>query len=99
MIILYSDGVTEARYRSEQNGMLFGVERIMEAVLKLDQPNPESVFRQITLDLSAFMGYRHVQYDDITLAIVGFTPEGKMSTVTSDIAKSIDASHITEWNW
>ena len=73
LIILYTDGITEARYRSEQNGMLFGVDRITESVMKLALPNPETVFRQLTIDLSAFMGYNHVQYDDITLAVVGFS--------------------------
>lgn len=73
LIILYTDGITEARYRSEQNGMLFGVDRITESVMKLASPNPETVFRQLTIDLSAFMGYNHVQYDDITLAVVGFS--------------------------
>ena len=53
--------------------MLFGVDRITESVMKLASPNPETVFRQLTIDLSAFMGYNHVQYDDITLAVVGFS--------------------------
>lgn len=99
MIILYTDGISEARYRSEQNGMLFGVDRITESVMKLQSPNPETVFRQVTLDLSAFMGYKHIQYDDITLAVVGFTPSGKPSAIMTDIASQIDPSHITEWNW
>ena len=99
LIILYTDGITEARYRSEQNGMLFGVDRITESVMKLAYPNPETVFRQITLDLSAFMGYNHKQYDDITLAVVGFTPDGKESVIQTDIAKKIDPTNITEWNW
>ncbi len=99
IIVLYTDGISEARYRSEQNGMLFGVDRITESVMKLANPNPETVFRQLTLDLSAFMGYKHVQYDDITLAVVWFTPEWQTSTIMTDIATKIDKSNITEWNW
>lgn len=99
IIILYTDGISEARYRSEQNGMLFGVDRITQAIAKLQTPTPESVFRQITLDLSAFMGYKYVQYDDITLAVVGFSPEGQDPKILFDIPSRIDNTHITEWNW
>lgn len=99
LIILYTDGITEARYRSEQNGMLFGVDRMTESIMKLGVRTPESVFRQLTLDLSAFMGYKHKQYDDITLAVVGFTPEWQESVMMMDIPSRIDATSITEWNW
>lgn len=75
LIVLYTDGITEARYRSEQNGMLFGVDRIVEAIMNVTIRTPETVFEQITINLSAFMGYKHVQYDDITLAVIGYTPE------------------------
>ena len=34
IIILYTDGITEARYRSDQNGILFGIDRIVESVMK-----------------------------------------------------------------
>lgn len=29
IIILYTDGISEARYRSEQTGLLFGVDHIV----------------------------------------------------------------------
>jgi hypothetical protein len=32
----------------------------------------ESIFRQITIDLSAYMGYKHKQYDDITLLVARY---------------------------
>lgn len=99
LIVLYTDGITEARYRSEQNGMLFGVDRITETIMKLGIKTPENVFRQLTMDLSAFMGYKYIQYDDITLAVVGFTPEGEASKILTDIPEKIDKTSITEWNW
>lgn len=55
--------------------MLFGVDRIIESVMKVSIRTPETIFEQITMDLSAFMGYKHIQYDDITLAVIGYTPE------------------------
>lgn len=99
ILVLYTDGITEARYRSEQNGMLFGVDRITESIMKLAVPTPESVFRQLTLDISAFMGYKHKQYDDITLAVVWYTPEWQDSKILMDIPSRIDPTSITEWNW
>lgn len=99
LIILYTDGITEARYRSEQNGMLFGVDRIVESIMKNPTRTPQNVFEQITIDLSAFMGYKYTQYDDITLAVVGFTPSGSQSVVVTDIPAKIQPSSITEWNW
>lgn len=55
IIILYTDGISEARYRSEQNGILFGVDRIVESITKCEQKTAVSIFQQITIDISAFM--------------------------------------------
>lgn len=99
VIILYTDGISEARYRSEQNGILFWVDRIIESVMKCDQKSAPSIFQQITIDLSAFMGYKHKQYDDITLTVVKYLPPGSKWVTYGEIANSIDTVHITEWNW
>lgn len=101
LIILYTDWVTEARYRSEQNWMLFGVDRITASIMSLAPTtrNPENVFRKLTLDLSAFMWYKYIQYDDITFAVIGFTPQWEESVIMTDIASRIDQTSITEWNW
>lgn len=76
VIILYTDGISEARYRSEQSGILFGVDHIIEAIIKSETKTAESIFKAITIDLSAFMGYKHKQYDDITLIVTRFLPDG-----------------------
>lgn len=99
VIILYTDGISEARYRSEQNGILFGIDRIVDAVVKSENKTAESIFQKITIDLSAFMGYKHKQYDDITLIVVRYLPSGTPGKTIADIAEKIDFSHITEWNW
>lgn len=102
IIILYTDGITEARYRSEQNGLLFGIDRIVESVMKVPVKTAENIFRQITIDLSAFMGYRHKQYDDITLFTARFLPvyESEIGwTTANNLPSKIDVNHITEWNW
>jgi serine phosphatase RsbU (regulator of sigma subunit) len=97
IVILYTDGVTEARYRSEQNWLLFGIDKIVESIMKTEEKTADNIFRQITIDLSAHMGYKHKQYDDITLFIAKYTGwEGKTNTVAHEL---IDWGHITEWNW
>lgn len=97
IIILYTDGVTEARYRSEQNWLLFGIDKMVESILKVADKTADNIFRQITIDLSAHMGYKHKQYDDISLFVARYAPwPGSTNTASHDL---IDLSNITEWNW
>jgi len=99
VILIYTDGISEARYRSEQNGILFGVDRIIESILKLDVKTAENIFRKITIDLSSWMGYKYIQYDDISLVVVEYNSVGKAPNTLLNIHQSIDRSNITEWNW
>lgn len=99
VIILYTDGITEAHYRSEQNGILFWVDRIVESIMKCGRRDAATIFRQITIDLSAFMWYKHKQYDDITLIVARYLPWGAVGTTTSTLPDTIDFTHVTEWNW
>ena len=99
IIILYTDGISEARYRSEQNGILFSVDRIIESIIKLDTKTAENIFKKITIDLSAWMWYQCKQYDDISLAVVEYnTPDIPANTFVG-IRNHIDPTNITEWNW
>lgn len=45
------------------------------------------------------MGYKHKQYDDITLVVVRYLPPNTPGVTIGDVADKIDVSHITEWNW
>ena len=99
IIILYTDGISEARYRSEQNGLLFSVDRIIESVIKLDVKTAENIFRKITIDLSAWMWYQFKQYDDISLAVVEYNTAEDEAATLLDISNYIDDTNITEWNW
>ena len=40
--------------------------------MKVAVKSAENIFRQLTIDLSGFMGYKHKQYDDVTLFIARF---------------------------
>jgi serine phosphatase RsbU (regulator of sigma subunit) len=99
VIVLYTDGISEARYRSDSNGMLFWVDRIVESIMKCWKRDAPTIFQQITIDLSAFMGYKHKQYDDITLIVARYLPGGASGTTTSTLPDAIDFAHVTEWNW
>jgi len=99
VIILYTDGISEARYRSDPNGMLFWVDRIVESIMKCAVRNAHNIFEQITIDLSAFMWYKHKQYDDITLVVARYLPGSSPGTTTSTIPDTINFTHVTEWNW
>lgn len=97
VVILYTDGITEARRLSEQNWLLFGIDRIVEAIMKTDVKTAENIFKSITVDLSSYMGYKYKQYDDITLLVARYKG-GPWATI-SNIPDTIDWRNITEWNW
>lgn len=99
IILLYTDGISEARYRSEQNGILFGVDRIIESIMKIEVKTAENIFRKLTIDLSSWMWYKYTQFDDISLVIVENNGTGKTSNTLLNIHHNIDNSNITEWNW
>ena len=67
--------------------------------MKTELKTAESIFRQITIDLSAYMGYKHKQYDDITLVVVEYNAMSKSPQTLLDLQDRIDYSNITEWNW
>ncbi len=105
IIVLYSDGITEAINNSEKNGdeQMYGEERLINAVMKTPfLPNQkiktaQSVFNNITIELSQFMWYKHVQLDDITLGVIHY--KWKESEIENDVPDKIPDEMITEWKW
>lgn len=105
IIVLYSDGITEAINQPAKNGneQMFGEDRLVEAIEKAPNlPNKNykssrSVFNNITIELSKFMWYKHAQFDDVTLATVHYKAE------EFDIAHDFDAEipdqFLTERKW
>jgi len=105
IIVLYSDWITEAINKSQKDWTeeMFLESRLENAIT--NAPNisgkkcksARSVFNNITIDLSKFMWYNHVQLDDVTLAVIHnkskeFNPE-------LDFNEVIWKDFITEWNW
>ena len=92
IIVMYTDGITEARNGDK---MLFGIERLIESIERSNK-TAQDVFNTISIDLSKFMGYRHTQYDDITLIVMHCTGS---QTANKIVESEIPPEFITEWNW
>jgi hypothetical protein len=56
-----------------------------------------SIFNNITIELSKFMWYKHVQLDDVTLATIHY--KWKDFDIANDFEQEIKDDFITEWNW
>ena len=66
LIVLYTDGITEARNNSNE---LFGRERLIEILKKNYEENPEKIVDIITNSINKWMGGKH-QSDDIALVVI-----------------------------
>ncbi len=105
IIVLYSDGITEAINLPEktEHAEMFGEQRLMEAIEKSpnmkqkDYKTAASVFKNITIELSKFMGYKHFQWDDITLAVIQYKSDDYDESMDYDV--KVGEEFITEWNW
>jgi hypothetical protein len=56
-----------------------------------------SIFNNITIELSQFMWYKHVQLDDVTLATIHY--KWVDFDIAHDFDREITGDFITEWNW
>jgi len=68
-VVLYTDGVTEARNTQED---LFGLPRLIEAVSKHSSKPAETLLNSLKDEVYSFIGTRE-QYDDITLVVMEAT--------------------------
>ncbi len=105
IVVLYSDGITESINLPEKNGeeRMFGEDRLMEVIESAPEmpgkwyKTAKSVFKNISVELSKFMGYKHTQLDDITLAVIQYKPDDY--DITKDYSESLPKELVTEWNW
>ena len=103
--ILYSDGITEAinNNKKDWSQEFFWEDRLITAIEAApsargqDYKTARSVYNNITIELSKFMGYQHVQLDDITLAVIHY--KWDKYNIEDDIAPEIPEEFITEWKW
>jgi serine phosphatase RsbU (regulator of sigma subunit) len=77
MILLYTDGISEARNMS---GEMFGLQRLQDSFLRYGvQYNPEGIAQHIADDLAHFM-QGHKADDDMSLIVVKYVGDGQIST-------------------
>jgi len=105
IIILYSDGITEAIDRPRKDGKehMFWEDQLVKSIESA--PNMKwkthksaiSIFNNITIDLSKHMWYKYAQLDDITLTTIHYKDENYQKSEDFDI--KIPDDFITEWNW
>jgi serine phosphatase RsbU (regulator of sigma subunit) len=102
IIVLYSDWITEAINQAERdwNEQMFWEERLIKAIENSPEiywewyKTAQSVFNNITIELSKFMWYKYKQFDDITLVVMHY----KKDRIIPE-QKALDKTLITEWNW
>lgn len=105
IIVLYSDGITEAIDMPSKNGNehMFGESKLVYAVERApnmrgkNHKSAISVFNSITIELSKHMGYRHAQLDDITLVTIHYKDSDYDEK--DDFTTNISDEFITEWKW
>ena len=66
MIVLFTDGITEAE---SESGMLFGIERLIESAARAHRGSAADAAAAIIADLKAHIGTQKV-HDDITLVVL-----------------------------
>jgi len=105
IIILYSDGITEAINQSKRDGneTMFGEDRLIEAIEKAPEigtmrlKTARSVFKNISISLSQFMWYKHLQLDDITLVTIQYVSDRYKKD--EDCSEMMSDELITDWQW
>lgn len=105
VLILYSDGITEAINQNKRDGneRMFGEELLIKTIENSPTIGIEkiktarSIFKNISISLSQFMWYKHVQLDDITLVTIQYiSPDYKKQ---EDCEENMTWDFITDWKW
>lgn len=104
IMVLYTDWITEAinQNKKDWNEKMFWEQKILDAIISApnivwtDIKTATSVFNNITIELSKFMWYQHVQLDDITLVVAHYR---WLEPIKNDFSKDIEDDFITEWYW
>ncbi len=83
-IFLYTDGVTEA---TDQANTLFGTDRLLTALNRAEDADPEAVLETVKEDIDAFVGDAP-QFDDITMLCLRYVGDSmKKITIEANTEK------------
>jgi serine phosphatase RsbU (regulator of sigma subunit) len=107
IIVLYTDWITEAK-RKDTDGEweMYWESALVNSIEKAPEINvwnrttktAKSVFNNITIELSKFLGYKHTQHDDITLTVIHYKWEWEIQDNLPE-PENIEDTFITEWSW
>ncbi|MBU0578345.1 PP2C family protein-serine/threonine phosphatase [Patescibacteria group bacterium] len=98
-IVLYSDGITEAK---DKIGNMYELDKLTASLKRHGyRPSAESIFDNLTKDFSNFVG-EYVQVDDITMIVIKYL--GKDSATSKvKLEVSVDESQAERksklWGW
>ena len=101
MILLYTDGITEAR---NEEGEMYDLKRLKDSLQRNGyRHSTENIFDKISDEFSDFVGPSYMQDDDITMIVMKHLPEDAMSKeAVKLIVKPHDDSAISikkKWDW
>ncbi len=97
VVVLYTDGITEAR---NQQGEMYELDGLVNSLKKHGfRPSAESVFDNLTKDFSNFV-QEYVQADDITMIVVKYLgPDAATQKVKLTIATDESEGEKLNKNW
>jgi len=102
-IVLYTDGITEAR---NEQGEMFGLKRLVQAVEQFGYKNANGIFDRVTRALSTFI-IQAPQEDDITLIVLkykGADPDeiekaSKKAKLSINVPGAVKKKKKVKWDW
>lgn len=94
MIVLYTDGLTEAKNLKRQQ---FGAERTFKVVKECHDATATQLIETVTQKVNAFVGDAEPS-DDLTLLAIRYTPIMESWTLSRSIILENDVSQVTELN-
>ncbi|QQR83674.1 PP2C family protein-serine/threonine phosphatase [Candidatus Peregrinibacteria bacterium] len=96
VIVLYTDGLTEAK---NQSGEMYGLERIEHSLKENGYfPSAEGIFDHLTKDFSEFVG-PYVQVDDLTMIVMKFTGKTEQTQIKLTVNADEPKNHTDQWGW
>jgi sigma-B regulation protein RsbU (phosphoserine phosphatase) len=105
IVVLYTDWITEAINRPKRDGSekMFWEDNLMKTIEQSpnmkwkDYKTAQSIYNNITINLSKFMWYKPLQLDDVTLTVIQYKTKDYIAE--NDFPSKIWNDLITEWNW
>lgn len=98
VILLYTDGITEAR---NHQGQMYEIERLENSLLKNAHRQAADMFEHITDEFASFLGKKHHQEDDITMIVIkNIGQHEKSRKVQLSLSKSYQEKDTEDlWSW